>query len=155
MLELKERQRGFVLTLLTQLLDQLMCPYQLDQPKDTGLYQVHTHTDSLIDSFTHSHTHLVLWHCLGQDISPPPTAVRFSSASQQQCFDMDYNTDTVYEGTEGGNLTAMPRDGLRPGNPIAATLIIMDANGRRERRGREEKEIGEREGNREFKYIKD
>ena len=95
--------------------------------------------------------------CLGEDISPPPTRVRFSSASQQQCFDMDYNTDTVYEGTEGGNLTAMPFDGLRPGDPISTTLIILDANGRRKRRGRVEKETGiEREGNREFKllYIK-
>ena len=66
--------------------------------------------------------------------------MRFNSASKQQCFDMDYNIDTIYEGTEGGSLTAMPRDGLRPGNPISTTLIVMDANGKkgeRRRRGRE------------------
>ena len=66
--------------------------------------------------------------------------MRFNSASKQQCFDMDYNIDTIYEGTEGGSLTAMPRDGLRPGNPISTALIVMDANGKkgeRRRRGRE------------------
>ena len=51
MWELKEREKGFVLISLTKLLDQLMCLYQLDQLKDTGIYQVHT---SLIHSLTHS-----------------------------------------------------------------------------------------------------
>ncbi|XP_019849170.1 PREDICTED: uncharacterized protein LOC100641243 [Amphimedon queenslandica] len=63
------------------------------------------------------------------DYSGVPSTVTFTNTSQQQCFDVRYNADTIYEATEGATLTADPgTTGLQPGTPISAVLEIHDSN---------------------------
>ena len=70
---------------------------------------------------------------IATDYSGVPSSVTFTSTSQQQCFDVTYNTDTIYEATEGATLTANPGDsGLQPGNPISTVLEIRDSNSKEE-----------------------
>lgn len=67
---------------------------------------------------------------IASDVSGVAQSVTFTPSSQQECFNVSYLVDTIYEMTEGARLTIETRDsGLEVGSPGQTVLEIRDTNG--------------------------